>query len=97
VKRISELGTALAVTNNSRNIPEDGILYSYRRENPKCHTSSTSWTLLRRRNVSPVRYELGIYIPEDGILHSHRCENLKSYKVHFKECHLLGYYAAWLL
>jgi hypothetical protein len=29
--------------------------------------------------VSPVRYELGIYIPEDGILHSHRSENLKSY------------------
>jgi hypothetical protein len=30
--------------------------------------------------VSPVKYELGIYIPED-ILQSHRCENLKSYSV----------------
>jgi hypothetical protein len=29
--------------------------------------------------VSPVKYELGVYIPEDGILHSHRRENLKSY------------------
>jgi hypothetical protein len=29
--------------------------------------------------VSPVKYELGIYIPEDDILHSHRSENLKSY------------------
>jgi hypothetical protein len=29
--------------------------------------------------VSPVRYELGLYIPEDGIVHSHRRENLKSY------------------
>jgi hypothetical protein len=28
--------------------------------------------------VSPVRYELGLYIPEDGVLHSHRRENLKS-------------------
>jgi hypothetical protein len=28
--------------------------------------------------VSPVRYELGIYIADDGILHSHRCDNLKS-------------------
>jgi hypothetical protein len=29
--------------------------------------------------VSPVSYELGLYIPEDGILHSHRRVNLKSY------------------
>jgi hypothetical protein len=29
--------------------------------------------------VSPVKYELGVYIPEDDILHSHRQENLKSY------------------
>jgi hypothetical protein len=29
--------------------------------------------------VSPVRYELGLYIPEDDILHSNRRENLKSY------------------
>jgi hypothetical protein len=29
--------------------------------------------------VSPVKYELGLYIPEDDILHSHRRENLKSH------------------
>jgi hypothetical protein len=29
--------------------------------------------------MSPVRYELGIYIPEDGILRSHCRENLKTY------------------
>jgi hypothetical protein len=29
--------------------------------------------------MSPVRYELGVYIPEDDIPHSHRRENLKSY------------------
>jgi hypothetical protein len=27
--------------------------------------------------VSPVMYELGIYIPEDGILNSHRRKNLR--------------------
>jgi hypothetical protein len=32
--------------------------------------------------VSPVRYELGVYIPEDGILHSHRHENLKTYTLY---------------
>jgi hypothetical protein len=35
--------------------------------------------MYRKRNVSPVKYELGFYIPEDGILHTHRSENLKSY------------------
>jgi hypothetical protein len=29
--------------------------------------------------VSPVRYELVLFIPEDDILHSYRRENLKSY------------------
>jgi hypothetical protein len=29
--------------------------------------------------VSPVRYELGVYIPEDGILRSRHRESLKSY------------------
>jgi hypothetical protein len=29
--------------------------------------------------VSPVRYELGLYIPEDDIFHIHRRGNLKSY------------------
>jgi hypothetical protein len=32
-------------------------------------------TILQRRNLFPVRYELKYYIPEDGILHSHLHEN----------------------
>jgi hypothetical protein len=43
--------------------------------------------------VSPVRYELGIYIPEDDIPHSHRRETLKSYGqtivyAHFSYCNM---------
>jgi hypothetical protein len=60
-------------------MPEDAILHSHRRENLKSYIALTGWTLLRRRNVSPVKYELGFYIPEEGILHSDRRENLKSY------------------
>jgi hypothetical protein len=60
-----------------RHIPEVGILHSHRRENFKPYMELTGWPLYRRRNVSPVRYELGFYIPEDGILHCHRRENLK--------------------
>jgi hypothetical protein len=63
----------------SRYIPEDDILRSHRRENQKSYTALTGWSLKRRRNVSPVKYELGFYIPEDDILHSHRHEKQKSY------------------
>jgi hypothetical protein len=62
-----------------RNIPEDTILHSHRRESLKSYIALTGWSLKRRRSVSPVRYELGFYIPEHDILHSHRRENLKSY------------------
>jgi hypothetical protein len=62
-----------------RNIPEDAILHSHRRENLKSYIALTGGTLQRRRNLSHVRYELGFYIPEDGILHSHCRDNLKSY------------------
>jgi hypothetical protein len=61
-------------------IPEDDILHSHCRENLKCYITLTGWTLSRRRNVSPVKYEL-IFISEDGILNSHRREHLKSYTV----------------
>jgi hypothetical protein len=37
----------------------------------------TGWAVQWRRNVSPVRYELGFYIPEDGLLPSHRRVKLK--------------------
>jgi hypothetical protein len=62
-------------------IPEDDILHSHRRENLKSYIALTSCALQRRRNIYPVKYELGLYIPEDDILHSHCRENLKSYIV----------------
>jgi hypothetical protein len=51
VTRIGELGTTLAVTSNAltrasrRNIQEDGILHSHRRENLKSYITLTGWTL----------------------------------------------------
>jgi hypothetical protein len=59
-----------------RNIPEDGILQSYRHEVLKSCIALTGWALWRRRNVSPVGCEPVFHIPEDGILHSHRPGNL---------------------
>jgi hypothetical protein len=40
--------------------------------------NSSQDSILQRRNMFPVRYELCFHIPEDGILHSHRIVNLKS-------------------
>jgi hypothetical protein len=54
-----------------RNIPEDGILHSHCRETLKSYIALTGWTLQRRRNVSPVKYEMSSYTQEDDILHSH--------------------------
>jgi hypothetical protein len=75
--RSSETSVLTRVTR--RNIPEEFILHGDRRETLKSYIALTGWDLLRRLNVSPVRYKLGFYIPEDDILHSHRRENLKSY------------------
>jgi hypothetical protein len=71
--------TSVVTRATRRNIPEDDILHSHCRENLKFYIALTGWSLQRRRNVSPVRYELGFYIQEDDILHSNRRENLKSY------------------
>jgi hypothetical protein len=57
-----------------------GNFHTHRDENLKFYKELTAWALERRRNVSPVRHELGFYIPEDRILHGHRRENLNSYK-----------------
>jgi hypothetical protein len=62
-----------------RYTPEDGILHSPCRENPKPCLALTSWPMKWRRNVSVVRYDLGFYITEDNILHSHSREALKPY------------------
>jgi hypothetical protein len=73
--------TSVLTRATRRNIPEDTIIHSHRSESRKSYIALTGWTLYRRSNVSPVKYELGSYIPEGDILHSHRRENLKSYKV----------------
>jgi hypothetical protein len=62
-----------------RHIPEYGILLGHSRENLKPDIELTGWALQQRRNMSPVRYELGFYITEDGIIRSHCRENLKPY------------------
>jgi hypothetical protein len=76
----SEMSVVTRLT--QRNIPEDDILHSYCRENLKSYIALTGCTLYWRRNVSPVKYELGFYIPEGGILHSHCRENLKCFISH---------------
>jgi hypothetical protein len=62
--------TAFLTRATRRSIQENVILHSNRREDLKSHIALTGWALQRKRNVSPVRYERGVYIPEDGILHS---------------------------
>jgi hypothetical protein len=60
-------------------IPEDGVLHSHSRQNQKSYIALTGWSLQRRGNVSPLKYEIGFYIQEDGVFRSHHRENLKSY------------------
>jgi hypothetical protein len=74
---------ALVITDVSEegiacHISVDFILHSHRLENLKSYIELNGWVLKWRRNVSPVRYELGFYIQKDGILHSHRRGNLIS-------------------
>jgi hypothetical protein len=68
---LSSSETSVLTKATRHNIPEDDILHSHCRENLKSYITLTGWTLQRRRNVSPVKYELGSYIPEDDILHTH--------------------------
>jgi hypothetical protein len=78
MKALSYSETSILTRATRRNIPEDAIQHSHRRENLESYIALTGWTLYWRRNVSPVKYEMGFYILEDAILHSHRRENLKS-------------------
>jgi hypothetical protein len=41
-------------------IPENDILHSHCRENLKSYIELTCWVLLRRINVSPVKYKLDL-------------------------------------
>jgi hypothetical protein len=69
-KALNSSETSILIRATRLNIPEDDILHSHCRENLKSYIALTGWTLQRRRNVSPVKYELGFYIPEDDILHT---------------------------
>jgi hypothetical protein len=69
--------TSVLTRATRRNNAEDTI-------HVKSYIALTGWTLYRRCNVSPVRYEIGFYILEDDILHSHCRENLKSYNINNK-------------
>jgi hypothetical protein len=68
MEALSSSETSVLTRATRRNIPEVGILHSHRHEILQSYIALTGWTLEWRRNVSPVRYELGFYIPEDGIL-----------------------------
>jgi hypothetical protein len=70
--------TSVLIKATRPHVPEDAIPHSHRRENLNSYIALTGLAQ-RRRNVSPVRYELGFYILEDCSLHSHCRENLKSY------------------
>jgi hypothetical protein len=80
MKALSSSETSVLARATRRNIPENGILHSHRRQKLQFCIALNDWALQRTRNVSPVRYELGFYIPEDGNLHSQRRENLKSWR-----------------
>jgi hypothetical protein len=79
IEGLSSSETSVLTRAKRHNISEDGILHSHSRETLKSYIALTGWALYWRRNVSPVKYELGFYIPEDNILHSHSREILKSY------------------
>jgi hypothetical protein len=72
IEAVRSCETSVVTRATRHYISDDGILHSHSCENLKSYRALTRWDLLRRRDVSPVRYELGSCIPEDNILHSHR-------------------------
>jgi hypothetical protein len=60
--------TSVLTRATRRNIQEDGILNSHRRENFISYIALTGWDLKRRRNVSLVRYKLGFISQKTAFL-----------------------------
>jgi hypothetical protein len=58
------LRTSLPTRATRRNIPDEGILRSHRRENFKSYIALAGWALQQRRNVFPVRYELDSFMSQ---------------------------------
>jgi hypothetical protein len=58
IEALCSFETSVLARVTRRNIPEDGIVNSHRRENLKSYIALTGWALNQRRNVLPVRYEL---------------------------------------
>jgi hypothetical protein len=79
--------TSVLTRATRRNIPEDTILHSHRRENLKSYNVFLSSPILltlvmealSSSGTSVLTRATRRNIPEDAILHSHRRENLKSY------------------
>jgi hypothetical protein len=68
IEALSSSDTSVLTRATWHNIPEDTILHTHRHEDLKSYITLTGWTLYRRHNVSPVRYEIDFYIPEEAIL-----------------------------
>jgi hypothetical protein len=79
IQKICTSEASVLTRATQHNSPEDVILNSYFSEKFKSYVELTGWAVYWKRNVSPVKYELGLYTPEEDNLHSHRRENLKSY------------------
>jgi hypothetical protein len=79
MEALSSSETSVLTKVTRRNISEDGILHSHRRENSQIlHRINWLDSVAETLCVS-CDIRAGFYIPQDDILHSHRRENLKSY------------------